>query len=175
VGGGVAGVYVLTVSGALTLDTGVGRRTRPLGPIRRTIEAPPEIVFDVVARPYLAKTPRAMSAKLHVVERGDDMVLAEHFTPIGRRLTATTVETVRFDRPRQVTFRLVRGPVPYVTETFTLTPGTGGTEFTYTGEIGADFWALGTWWINKVGARWERAVEKSLSDISHEAERRARP
>jgi uncharacterized protein YndB with AHSA1/START domain len=116
-----------------------------LGPISRTIDAPPEIVFDVIASPNLAKTPRAMSAKLRVLERGVDMVLAEHFTPIGRRLTATTVETVRFERPRQVSFRLLRGPVPHVTETFTLTPGADGTEFTYTGEIGADFWTLGTW------------------------------
>jgi hypothetical protein len=143
-----------------------------LGPINRNIAAPPEIVFDVIARPYLGKTPRAMSAKLRVVERGNDMVVAEHFTPIGRRLTATTVEVVRFERPRQISFRLLRGPVPYVTEAFTLTPADVGTEFTYTGEMGADFWSLGTWWINTVGARWERAVEQSLRGITKEAERR---
>jgi hypothetical protein len=56
------------------------------------IAAPREIVFDVIATPYLAKTPRAMSTKLRVVEHGEDMVLAEHFTPIGRRLSATTVD-----------------------------------------------------------------------------------
>jgi len=44
------------------------------------------------------------------------------------RLTATTVETVTFDRPRRVAFRLVRGPVPHVTEEFMLSEHDGGTE-----------------------------------------------
>lgn len=101
------------VRGALTLDLGVGRRIRPLGPISRAIAAPPDIVFDVIAGPYLGRTPRALRDELEVLERGSDMVLAAHFTTVGR-LTTTTVETVRFERPDRVTFRLVRGPVPYV-------------------------------------------------------------
>jgi hypothetical protein len=60
-----------------------------------------------------------------------------------------------------------------VTETFELEPENTGTQFTYVGEIGADFWNLGTWWSNTVGARWERAVEDSLTGIIEEAERRA--
>jgi hypothetical protein len=47
------------------------------------------------------------------------MVLAAHYTTTGR-LTTTTVETVRFQRPHLVTFRLLRGPVPHVLETFEL-------------------------------------------------------
>jgi hypothetical protein len=165
--------YVLVVKGALTLDVGIGRRTRPLGPIQRDIVAAPEVVFDVIASPYLGRTPRAMEAKFRVLERGADMVLAEHFTPIGSRLTATTVENVRFERPHRISFRLLRGPVPHVTESFQLDPTEDGTRFTYTGEIGADFWALGTWWADIVAERWERAVEKSLAGIIEEAERRA--
>ena len=34
--------------------------------------------YDVIADPYLAKTPRAMRSKLEVLERGSDMVLANH-------------------------------------------------------------------------------------------------
>jgi len=64
----------------------------------------------VIAAPYLGRTPRAMAGKLRVLERGTDMVLAEHYNPVhGGRLTATMVETVTFDRPRRVVFRLVRG------------------------------------------------------------------
>jgi hypothetical protein len=100
----LAGAYVLVVRGALTLDLELGRRTRPLGPIELTIEAPPEVVFDVIAAPYLGKTPRAMQDKLNVLERGSDMVLAAHHTTVGK-LTTTTVETVRFERPERVTFR----------------------------------------------------------------------
>jgi hypothetical protein len=173
-GAGALGcLYVLLVKGALTLDLGIGRALRPLGPIRRDIAAPPELVFDIVAAPYLGKTPRAMSNKLRVLERGLDMVLAEHFTEVGGGLKTSTVEVVRFERPSLVSFRLVRGPVPVVTETFSLEPIEDGTRFTYRGEIGADLWALGAWWASVVGRRWERAVAESLTSIAAEAERRA--
>jgi copper chaperone CopZ len=76
---GVAGGYVLLVRGSLTLDLGIGRRLRPLGPITEWLAAPPEIVFDVIAGPYLGRTPRAMQDKLRVLERGADMVVAKHF------------------------------------------------------------------------------------------------
>ena len=78
-------------------------------------------MFDVIAAPYLGRTPRAMAGKLQVLARGTDMVLAEHYTPVHRgRLTAATLETVTFDLPHTIGFRLVRGPVPYLTEEFTL-------------------------------------------------------
>jgi hypothetical protein len=48
--------------------------------------APRELVFDVIAEPYLGQTPRALAGKLRVLERGSDMVLAAHFTPLGGRL-----------------------------------------------------------------------------------------
>ena len=170
---GVAKVYILIVRGALTLDLGVGRRVRPLGPIEVKIAADPESVFDIIAAPYLANTPHAMKNKLRVLERGSDMVLAEHFTDVGRGQTAVTVETVRFERPHTITFRLVRGPVPHVTETFDMQPDDGGTAFTYTGEMGADFWALGAWWADQVAAKWEKTVEGSVASVKEDAERRA--
>lgn len=60
------------------------------------VAAPRETVFDVIAAPYAERAPRAMRAKVTVLERGADMVLAAHYTPIRGRLRATTVETVRF-------------------------------------------------------------------------------
>ena len=168
-----AGAYALLVRGALTLDLGVGRRIRPLGPITRMIAAPREIVFDVIAGPYLGQTPRAMADSLRVWERGSDMVLAEHLTETGR-LTTSTLETVRFERPDLIAFRLVRGPVPHVIETYQLREAPDGTSFTYSGEIGADLWQLGQWWAGRVSAPWERAVARSLDQIQAEAERRVR-
>src|ERR1700716_2670608 len=100
---GVAAVgFAWLRSGALTLDVGIGRTVRPLGPISRHIRAPREVVFEVIAQPYLARTPRAMSSKLRVLERGSDMVLAEHFTPTGAGRVSTPVETVRFEPPHRV-------------------------------------------------------------------------
>jgi len=102
--------YRLLTSGALTLDLDVGRRLQPLGPLTQTIRAPREVVFDVIAGPYLGKTPRALADKLQVWERGSDMVLAAHFTQVKCGIT-TTLETVRFQRPDRIDFHLVRGPV----------------------------------------------------------------
>jgi len=173
--GATAGLgYYLTVTGKLTADTGWGRSVRPLGPFSVQVGAPAPTVFDVIAAPYLERTPRAMAGKLRVLERGTDMVLAEHYTPVlGGRLTATTVETVTFDRPRRVAFRLVRGPVPQVTEEFTLTERDGVTELAYAGELGADFGAAGRWWAGQVAVPWEAAVRASFAGIKAEAERRA--
>jgi hypothetical protein len=164
--------YLLVVRGALTLDLGVGRRVRPLGPLMRTIAAPPDVVFDVIAAPYLGRTPRAMHDKLRVWERGADMVLAEHLTKAGPFTTAT-LEAVRFERPHRISFRLVRGPVPHVAETYELSESTEGTAFVYSGELGTDLWRLGQWWGDRVAAPWERAVAESLDAIQAEAERRA--
>jgi Polyketide cyclase / dehydrase and lipid transport len=166
-------VYRLVAGGAVTFDLGVGRCLQPLGPVSWTINAPPEIVFDLIAEPYLDRTPRALEAKLHVWERGSDMVLAAHFTPLQKGFVATTVETVHFQRPSQIDFRLVRGPVPHVSESFRLEPVGDRTAFTWEGELGTDLWAVGRWWGRKVARAWEATVRTSVEAISREAERRA--
>ena len=165
-------MYRLLTSGRLTLDLGVGRRTQPLGPRSWRIAARRDVVFDVIASPYLARTPRALANKLEVWERGSDMVLAAHFTRVKCGVT-TTVETVSFDRPVRISFRLVRGPVPHVTEAFTLTAGDDETALTWDGELGTDLWGLGSWWGRRVARAWEKAVEVSIAAVAAEAERRA--
>ena len=170
---GAGGLYLATVRGSLTLDLGVGRRTRALGPQRVQIAAPRELVFEVVEGPY-RRTPRAMADKLEVLERGSDLVLAAHHTPLGHGLKATTVETVRFDPPGLISFRLLRGPVPHVTETFALEEVDRGTELVYSGELGTDLWALGAAWGGLVARSWEQTVADSLAEVKEEAERQAR-
>lgn len=172
IAGGAAGLYAVVVHGALTLDLGIGRTVLPLGPLTRRIAAPQDVVFDVIAAPYLGRTPRALEAKLRVWERGSDMVLAAHLTKV-RSLTATTLETVCFQRPDRVGFRLVRGPVPHLSESFVLRKTDDGTELTWEGELGADFWAVGRWWGGRVARAWAHAVHASFESIAAEAERRA--
>lgn len=77
--GGAAGLYLGAVTGALTVDLGVGRRAR------------------------------AMREKVQILERAGDMLLAAHRTPIGGPLTAVTVEAVVLNPPEQIRFRLLRG------------------------------------------------------------------
>lgn len=168
------GGYAGLVSGALPVDLGVGRRVRPLGPQTLDVAAPRDVVFDVIAQPYLGRATRAMREKVRILERGSDMVLAAHFTRAAGPWTAVTVETVRFSRPERVDFRLVRGPVPHVVESFTLTELPAGTRLVYEGEMGTDLWRLGAWWGEKVAARWEATVAASLAAVEQEAQRRAR-
>jgi Polyketide cyclase / dehydrase and lipid transport len=165
--------YRLLASGALTIDVGVGRRTRGLGPTSWEIAADRETVFDVIASPYLEPTPRALQDKLRVWERGSDMALAAHFTPVKCGVT-TTVETVRFTRPERIDFRVVRGPVPHLVEAFLLEASEGGTRLTWQGELGTDLGPVGRWWGDRVARSWESAVRTSLEPIIAEAERRAR-
>jgi polyketide cyclase/dehydrase/lipid transport protein len=169
---GARQLYRLLARGALTLDVGVGRSVRPLGPRTWSIGASREIVFDVIAGPYLERTPRALEDKLEVWVRGSDIVLAEHRTPVKCGVT-TTLETVKFERPSRIDFRLVRGPVPHVLESFVLDAADGATRLTWEGELGTDFWALGGRWGDLVARSWEKAVESSLAAVAAEAERRA--
>jgi hypothetical protein len=70
-----------------------------------------------------------------------------------------------------VDFRLVRGPVPYVVESFELSSHGRGTRLAYRGELGTDLWAAGQRWGALVAARWEAVVADSLATIKAEAER----
>jgi hypothetical protein len=60
-------------------------------------------------------------------------LLGLHHTRL-RWLTSATVESVSFDPPRRVCFRLLRGVAPRVEEEFV---------FQYRGELAMDLWILG--------------------------------
>ncbi len=109
--------------------------------------------FDLISAPYLGRTTR-----------------------VGPILT-TTVETVRFEPPRSVYFRLVRGPVPLVLERFELQEAGGGTMLEYTGRLGTDLWGLDAGgergWVHGgrllCRARWMRCRQKPSALVDHEA------
>jgi len=160
----------LTLSGRLTLDTGWGRVVRPLGPQVVRIEAPRGLVFELLALPYLSPSPpRRLREKIQVLDRGESMALAAHRTKVAF-FTSVTVETVRFEPPERVSFRLVRGPVPYAAEEFRLRERDGGTELTYSGELGADFWLVGRFTAAIAKKRWEAVVAASLQELKAAAE-----
>lgn len=167
------GIYRLFARGDLTLDTGIGRRLQTLGPVHVEIRAPREVVFDLIAFPYLDRTPHALQSELEVWERSSDMALAAHFTEV-KCGTTTTLETVRFDRPERIHFRVVRGPIPHLVESFELANIETGTRLTWQGELGTDFWEAGEWWGGRVARQWEGAVRRSMKAITAEAERRTR-
>ena len=163
------------ITGRMTLDLGWGRSLHDLGPIEIEMEAPRDLVFQVIAAPYLGRTPRSMRDHLEVLERGDDYALAAHYTEFSL-YTATTVELVEFEEPERVTFTHLRGPVPHADEAFELAAtDDGGTTLTYSGELGMDFWGLGSLLARVwVVPTWEDVVRSSLADTKDSAEERAR-
>ena len=163
-----AGLFLLLAMGRLQLDLGWGRSTHELGPITIRIAAPRELVFEIIAAPYLGRTPRGSG--IEVLARSDDLAVAAHHTKV-HFYTARTVEAVEFEAPARVGFRHLTGPVPHAVERFTLEETGGGTELRYGGEIGIDFFVLGRLagrhWVRP---QWERTVREHLSDVKQRAE-----
>jgi hypothetical protein len=160
-GAATTGAYVGLVTGRLTLDLGIGRRNRPLGPLHLDIAASREAVYDAAAAPYADRQTRAMGEKVEILERAGQMVLAAHRTPVGARLTAVTVEIVSLDPPNRMGFRLLRGPVPHVVETFTFDEIADRTRLTYTGELAPTFGGSatpGVIWLPAAGCRRSRTL-----------------
>jgi hypothetical protein len=160
------------VRGQLTVDLGIGRSVRRLGPIAIRVAAPREVVFDVTAAPYGPHPASDLRRHVEVLQRSSGMVLAAHRTPVGR-VETVTVEGVVLERPSRIGFFLVRGPVPHVVEEFRFEETEDDTELTYDGELGTDLWGLGRTWGSRVAAAWEDAVRRSLDRIKDAAERRA--
>jgi hypothetical protein len=166
-----AGLFLLLAMGRLHLDLGWGRSHHALGPIEVAIDAPPELVFEIISAPYVGRAPADTGIK--VLARADDLVVAAHYTKV-HFYTARTVEIVEFEPSTRVGFRHLLGPVPHAVERFALHEAGGPTELRYDGEIGIDFWAAG-----RIAARhwvrpqWERAVREHLGEVKGRAERRA--
>lgn len=156
------------------MDLGWGRSYHPLGPWSLHIDAPREVVFEVISSAYLGRMPAAKRDEIQVLERSGELVVALHRTKLPI-LDAVTVETVRFEPPSRVVFKLLRGPVPSVQEEFLLEDEGDGTRFTYRGELGADLWALGRVYGGRVVApAWDRVVRASVEDIKRGAEERTK-
>lgn len=170
---GAATLVALMRLGRLTLDTGWGRTIHELGPLTMPIDAPAELVYQQISSPYLGTTPSSLRGHMEVVERGDDLVLARHWTE-SRFVRAETLEIVGFEAPTRISFRHVRGPVPHAVEEFRISGTENRSVLEYRGEIGLDFW-----WLGSVAARrwvrpvWEEAVRASMEDVRDGAEARA--
>lgn len=115
-----------------------------------------------------------MRAKVEVLDRGAGLLLAAHRPALRGGLNAVTTETVGFEPPARMTFRLVRGPVPHVLESFELTDEGDRTTVRYSGELGTDLWAAGARCGDLVARSWESTVRESLVKAKVEAERRSR-
>ncbi len=166
----VAAGFLLLAMGRLHLDLGWGRSIHPLGPIEIGIDAPRQLVFEMIQAPYAGRA--GSDSGIELLASSDFVAVAAHYTML-HFYTARTVEIVEFAPPGEVGFRHLTGPVPHAVERFALTDAGGATKLVYTGEIGIDFYFLG-----RVAGRywavpqWERTVREHLEDLKGRAEQR---
>jgi uncharacterized protein YndB with AHSA1/START domain len=168
----IAGAFLLLAMGRMHLDLGWGRSIHPLGPITVAIDAPREIVFEIIAAPYLG---RVRVPEIDVLARDRRLAVAAHHTKV-HFYTARTVEVIELEPPSRVGFRHITGPVPHAVEEFVLTGDGDRSELRYSGEIGIDFFILGRVagrrWVRP---QWEATVREHLDDVKERAERRSGP
>jgi len=166
----VAGGFLALAMGRMHLDLGWGRSIHPLGPLRVRIEAPRELVFEVLSAPYVG---RARNSSIDVLARDEALAVAAHLTKV-HFYEARTVEAIELAPPSRMGFRHLTGPVPYAVEEFRLEVDGDATELHYVGELGIDFF-----WLGRLAARtwvlpqWNRTVEEHLNDVKPTAENRA--
>jgi hypothetical protein len=169
--GGMAAMFLLLAMGRLHLDLDWGRSIHEIGPIEIRIAAPRELVFELIAAPYLRRAPR--DTGIEVLARGADLAVARHHTKV-HFYEARTVEVIEFEAPARVGFRHLAGPVPHAIEEFTLVDAEGETELNYGGEVGIDFFVVGRLagrhWVRP---QWERAVGEHLEALRKRAEERS--
>jgi hypothetical protein len=167
----MAAMFLLLAMGRLHLDLRWGRSLHELGPMTVRIAAPRELVFEIIAAPYLGRAPAGSG--IEVLARSDNLVVAIHYTRI-HFYTARTVEVIDFEPPSRVGFRHLTGPVPHAVEEFALEEVRGDTELRYAGELGIDFFVFGRiagrHWVRP---QWERVVREHLEDLKQRAEQGA--
>ena len=166
----IAGGLLALATGRMHLDRGWGRSMHELGPLRIRIEAPRELVYEILSAPYLG---RVKNESIEVLARGESLVVAAHLTKV-HFYDARTVEAVELEPPSRMGFRHLTGPVPYAVEEFRLEAAGEGTELHYGGRLGIDYF-----WLGRIAARrwvlpqWNRTVEGHLNEVKPQAERRA--
>ena len=164
------GGFLALAMGRLHLDLGWGRSHHPLGPLSFRVEAPREILYELLAAPYQG---RARVESVEVLARDGSLVVAAHRTPV-HFYASRTVEIVELGPPGRIGFRLLTGPVPEVAEEFLLEERGEATELRYEGTLGIDFFGLGRIAARRwVVPQWESAVREHLDDAKARAEQRA--
>ena len=166
----VTGGFLALAMGRLHLDLGWGRSLHQLGPLATRIEAPRELVYEILSAPYVG---RARNESIDVLARGESVVVASHLTKV-HFYQSRTVEAIELEPPARMSFRHLTGPVPYAVEEFRLEQAGEETELHYDGELGIDFFLLGRvagrrW----VVPQWRWAVGDHLDAVKAQAEQRA--
>ena len=141
-----------------------------------TINAPRELVFQLMSAIGKGTLPGGSGERSKVLERDGDTLIAEFFTPSGKKVYRT-VEEVRLFSPERITYRHLEGPLAYVQEEFFLDEVEDGTQLTYTAEIGHRVPYLpGIGWLTAIvyiRPKYDALIREHIAQIKAAAEARA--
>ena len=140
------------------------------------IDAPRELVFQMLSSIGKGSLPGAQGESSKVLERDGDTIVAEFYTPSGNRIYRT-VERVRLYPPERITFAHLEGPLTFSEEEFNLVKQDEGTELQYNGEIGYKIRGLpGVGWLIAllyVKPKYDTVIRKHMRALKSAAEARA--
>ena len=127
------------------------------------IDAPRELCFEVVA-----------AAGRRLKKRSEVEWVVEFVTEAAGR-QVRTVELLTLDRPREIRYRWLEGPIPEVRESIVFTAvDDHKTELTYTGRFSLGKGPIG-WLIGRLRVKrlFDRLVREHLQEAKEIAEKRA--
>ena len=139
------------------------------------IDAPLELVFQMMSAIGSGRLPGS-DERSKVLQRDGDTLIAEFFTPSGKKMYRT-VEEVRLYAPYRITYRHLEGPITYSEEEFLLTEVADGTQVTYIGVIEHRVPLLpGLGWLASllyIKPKYDTVIQDHLALIKKGAEARA--
>ena len=143
---------------------------------RVSINAPREMVFQILSAIGSGSLFGAQGDSSRVLERHDDTLIAEFLTTSGKHVYRT-LEEVRLHPPERLTFRHLEGPLDFAEEEFGLDERDTGTVLQYTGRIEYKVrWLPGTGWLIAmlyIRPKYDRIISSHLEKLKTAAEARA--
>ena len=140
------------------------------------IDAPRDMVFQMLSAIGKGSLPGAEGESSRVLERDGNTLIAEFFTRSGKR-TYRTVEEVQLHPPERITFTHLEGPLVFSDEEFNLVALETGTELRYRGKIECRLALLpGIGWLTAwlyVRPKYNSVIKSHMHHLKAAAEARA--
>lgn len=139
------------------------------------IDAPRELVFQMMSNFGRGRLPGDNSEASRVVCREGNRIVAEFRTRAGL-FTYTTLEEVRLHPPERIEFRHMEGPLAYAVEEFAFRAvAERRTDLTHSGEFAWSGFPFFGWLGGLIYTRpvFERAIAAHMDQVKSAAEARA--
>ena len=145
-----------------------------LAPHKVTIEAPRELVYQMLSSFGSGRLNGSEGESSRVISRSGNDIVAEFKTRSGL-VTITTVEQVALDPPARISFEHIEGPFHQSREEFVLSDVDGSTELSHRGEFVWSRAPVVGWLVGRLVLKWlyERVLTRHMEHVKAASEARA--